>query len=171
LDDQTRLLPKNLNTKNIFEQNELHCYGIVPEEMKETFSLQKLIDKEDYVKKISAGNSHVLVLFSSGKIGVIGDNTNGQLGLPFKKGENENKINEIFVYIPKIQDESFSKYEIIDIACGENFSLLLISAKNCNFLFKLGYNQEDRYRDDIEKINPIVIDIYFYIIIENIQMS
>lgn len=124
--------------------------------MKETFSLDKLIDKNDSVKKITAGSNHVLVLFNSGKLGVIGDNTNGQLGLPFKKGDNENKINEIFVYIPIIQDENFKKYEIIDIACGENFSLLLICAKNKNYLFRLGYNQEDRYRDDIEKINPIV---------------
>lgn len=129
--------------------------------MKETFSLDKLIDKNDNVKKIAAGNNHVLVLFASGKLGVIGDNNNGQLGLPFKKGENDNKINEIYVYIPVIQDENFKKYEIIDIACGENFSLLLISANNKNFLFRLGYSQEDRYRDDIDKINPIVIILLF----------
>lgn len=143
----------------------MHCYGLIPEEMKETFSLDKLIDKNDNVKKITAGNNHVLVLFASGKLGVIGDNTNGQLGLPFKKGENENKINEIYVFIPVIQDENFKTYEIIDIACGENFSLLLISANNKNFLFRLGYNQEDRYRDDIEKINPIVISLLYVLLI------
>jgi len=124
--------------------------------MKKTFNLENIVDKNDTVKKITAGNNHVLVLFSSGKLGVIGDNTNGQLGLPFKKGESENKINEIFVYLPKIEDEKFKKYEIIDIACGENFSLLLISANYKNYLFKLGYSQEDRYRDDIDLINPIV---------------
>ncbi len=151
------MLPKNLHTKNIFENNELHCYGLIPEEMKETFSFDKLIDKNDNVKKISAGKHHILVLFASGKLGVIGDNSNGQLGLAFKKGESENKVNEIFVYIPVIQNESFNKYEIIDIACGENFSLLLVSVNNNNYLYRLGYSQEDRYRDDIEKINPIVI--------------
>ena len=154
------MLPKNLFTKSIFENNELHCYGLIPEEMKEIFSLEKSIGKNDHVKKIAAGSNHVLVLFASGKLGVIGDNTNGQLGLPFKRGENENKINEIFVYVPVIQDETFKIYEIIDIACGESFSLLLICANNKNYLFRLGYNQEARYRDDIENINPIVILLY-----------
>jgi len=134
----------------------LHCYGLISEEMKEAFNLEKVIDKNDFVKKISSGNNHVLVLFSSGKFGIIGDNTNGQLGLPFRKGEVENKFKEIFIYTPIINDEKFKKYEIVDIACGDNFSLLLISANNKNFLFKLGYSQEDRYRDDIDDINPIV---------------
>lgn len=99
-----------------------------------------------------------MILFASGKLGVLGDNANGQLGLPLKRGELENRIDQIFVYKPIISDNISwnSNYQIIDIACGEHFSLLLIALNNKHYLYKLGYNQEDRYRDDIDSISPIV---------------
>lgn len=158
-------MPKNFNTKSIFEKNELHSYGLVPDEMKETFSLEKIIDNRDNVKKISAGNNHFIVLFESGKIGVYGDNSNGQLGLPFVRA-TENKVNKINIYVPNFEEHYLKNYSIIDVACGENFSLLLVFCNQKNYLFRLGYSQEDRYRDDIDKINPIVfcfsIPIIFY---------
>ena len=157
MDDQTRLLPKNSYTKGIFEHNELHCFGFICNEITQSVSLEKYIDKNDYVKKIAAGDNQIMVLFGSGKLGVLGDNANGQLGLPFKKRENENIINEIYVYKPKINENiNLNSYQIIDIACGEHFSLLLIAMNNKHYIYKLGYNQEDRYRDDIESISPIV---------------
>jgi alpha-tubulin suppressor-like RCC1 family protein len=158
-------LPKNPYTKGIFEQNELHCYGFISNENTKTFLLDKYIDKNDFVKKISAGENQILILFGSGKLGVLGDNANGQLGLPLKRGENENIINEIFVYKPNLIDNNYvnlnvNSYQIIDIACGEHFSLLLVSINNKNYLYKLGYSQEDRYKDDIENISPIVSFIH-----------
>lgn len=157
MDEQTRLLPKNTYTKEIFEHNELHCYGFICNQNTQDFFLDKYLDKSDFVKKITAGENQILVLFASGKLGILGDNANGQLGLPLKRGENENKYNEIFIYKPKLSQEiNINNYEIIDIAAGEHFSLILISLNNKHFLYKLGYNQEDRYRDDIDLIDPIV---------------
>lgn len=161
MDDQTRLLPKNAYTKGIFEQNELHCYGFICKENTQDFLLEKYIDKNDFIKKISVGDNQILILFESGKLGVLGDNNNGQLGLPLKRGENENKYDDIYVYKPKISEEiDANNYQIIDVACGEHFSLMLIAMNNKNnnkhYLYKLGYHQDDRYRDDIETISPIV---------------
>ena len=159
MDDETRLLPKSPYTKGIFEHNELHCYGFICNENTQNFLLEKYIENNDFVKKISAGDNQILALFASGKLGVLGDNGNGQLGLPLKRGENENIINEIFVYKPLINNDdslNVNSYQIIDIACGEHFSLMLIAMNNRHYLYKLGYNQDDRYKDDIENISPIV---------------
>jgi len=128
--------------------------------MKETISLEKLIDKDDFIKKICTGIDHVLILFSSGKLGIFGDNSKGQLGLPLKSLEMENKINELLIYIPKIQDDRFKKHTIVDIACEDDCSLLLIEANNKNYLFRVGYREEDYHRDKLENLNIIVKDFF-----------
>lgn len=125
--------------------------------MKETFLLDKITPKEDKLKKISVGDNHCIILFNSGKIAVFGDNSNGQLGISFKKGDKDNNRNELVMINPDLNNDNIKNYEIIDIACGQNFSLLLISANSVNYLYKFGFKQEDRYRDDIDEVNPIVI--------------
>lgn len=131
MDEKTQLLPKNNYTKGIFEQNQLHCYGFICGQNTQDFLLQKYIDKADYVMKICVGDNQVLILFVSGKLGVLGENGNGQLRLPLKRGENDNKYNELYIYIPRISKEiNVYSNEIIDKACGEHFSLIMIAMNN-----------------------------------------
>ena len=56
------------------------------------------------------------------------------------------------IKIPEINEN----FEFIDIAAGENFSLILIKIKEKQLLFYLGINQESKYRDDIENVQTIV---------------
>ena len=46
--------------------------------------------------------------------------------------------------------------EFLDIAAGENYSLLLVKIKEKHLLFYLGITQESKYRDDIENVQTIV---------------
>jgi len=113
------------------------------------------------LKKICIGKDHCIALFESGKISVIGDNHNGQLGIPFKKTGDGilNKFDEWYTFAPEI--ETLKSKNVIDIACGDGFSLLLISENQKNVLIKLGYKQEDKYKDNIDAISPIVIFLNF----------
>jgi alpha-tubulin suppressor-like RCC1 family protein len=106
------------------------------------------------LRKICIGKNHSIALFESGKISVLGDNHNGQLGIPFKKTCEGNKFDEWYTFSPEI--DTLKNSSVIDIACGDDFSLLLISENQQNILVRLGYKQEDKYRDNIEDISPIV---------------
>lgn len=87
----------------------------------------------------------------------FGSNEDGQLGLELKKQSNyinEIKVIKLLIYNPTTRT-NFNNFDIWDIAAGDNFSLILISANNRAFLVRLGINPEDKYKDDLEKINPV----------------
>ena len=152
------LLPKSDDNIHI-DDNEVHLFGNFSQKTEEIFKFPK----EERIRKISVGKKHAIILFYTGRIAVIGDNSNGQLGLPLKNSCETNKdlIENWLLYYPKLDN---LKYAVInDIACGDNYSLLLLNNHNhnenergINYLIRFGYKEENRYKENLEKINVIV---------------
>jgi hypothetical protein len=107
------------------------------------------------IKKIVCGHSHCLILFSDGELYGFGENINGQLGLPI--GKDSNYVSEIKKL--KIDSSAVPNYKIVDIACGDMYSLVLVNSKNNNFLVKFGLCKEDIYSDRYEDLKTVVRDI------------
>ena len=175
MDDTSRLLPKNDRTRGILEKNEIHLFGVVPDNLGGV-----IVDVTKYsnsfVRKIVCGSNHCLILFNDGQLACFGGNEEGQLGFDIKKFGNyinEIKLNQFSVLDP-VTNKNITDYDILDIGAGNNFSLVLIRANSRNILVKLGLEPEDRYRDDIEKINVVnIVDLDYQNIgnIRNIYVS
>ncbi len=86
------------------------------------------------VRKIAFGRDHCLLLFSNGQLGAFGDNEGGQLGIDPRA--NPKMTKNFFCFTPEIPIQD--KYEIWDIACGDNYSLVLVGANLSSVLVRFG---------------------------------
>ena len=163
IDESTRLLPKNDLTKNLIEKTQINCFGAVP------FNSRQINGK---VKKIVCGLSHCLLLIKENNIKNLygfGLNDEGQLGLEIKNASQDNQDTYYKINIPQ-NIIHIQNYEIIDIAAGDNFSLILIrdnqgnnnnninennlimneeieNENNSNYhLIKFGIDENEKYR-------------------------
>ena len=126
---------------------------------------------KSFVRKIVCGSNHCLILFNDGQLAGFGGNEDGQLGLDLiKHGNyvNEIKTNRFAIYDP-VARTNITEYDIIDIAAGDNFSLIVVRANLRNVLIRLGLRPEDKYRDDHASINPVNIVELNYDKINNIK--
>jgi alpha-tubulin suppressor-like RCC1 family protein len=141
------LLPKNDETKSLLEKNEIHTFGQVPENLRNhIINLNK--HTNSYIKKIVFGDNHCLILMNNSELFGFGDNENGQLGVNIKKDNNYiNDLLSISLSLPDIK-----VFEILDIAAGNNFSLVLIKHKQQTLLIRLGIKEEDKYKSDLDQV-------------------
>lgn len=85
----------------------------------------------------------------------FGSNDQGQLGIPLSSDLTKNYYQNLAfnsIKLPSVNET----FRFIDIAAGENFSLILIKVKEKHLLFYIGITQESKYRDDIENVQTIV---------------
>ena len=160
IDESTRLLPKNDLTKNLIEKTQINCFGAVP------FNSRQINGK---VKKIVCGLSHCLLLIKENNVKHLygfGLNDEGQLGLEIKNASQDNQDTYFRINIPQ-NIIHIQNYEIIDIAAGDNFSIILIrdnqgnnnninennmimnenNINNSNYhLIKFGIDENEKYR-------------------------
>jgi hypothetical protein len=90
-------------------------------------------------------------LLNNGQLAGFGGNEEGQLGLELKEFGNyvkDVKINQFTV--PDINE-----YDIWDIAAGDGYSLILLGVNLRPVLLRFGVKPEDKYKDNIEKLNTI----------------
>lgn len=158
---ETLLLPKNPSSKqkNIVE-NKLIVYGTCCPGFSNT-SLNLLEYSSSTVKKIVSGENHVLILFSDGKLYGIGSNTNGQLGLKLDiNGGCLMKLTLINLNFESYNDYKSLKYDVIDIAAGDLFSLVLIKFSGITnpILVRLSINDRDKYSDTFNNIPTLRIE-------------
>ena len=119
--EQTRLLPKIDATRNEIETEELYVFGSAPEELRKV-----LLEGDRYgrkpVKKIVCGKTHCIILLNNNSLIGFGSNEEGQLGLPLETKECS-QITQLPINIPNVNLENA---KILDIAAGDEFSLILI---------------------------------------------
>ena len=159
LDSETRLLPKNEKTKDILEHEELHLFGQVSPKYKNKIINLPLFTQSK-VKKIVV-SKHVLILFENSKLFGFGLNDEGQLGINITKEGNIEEITEIkFLNENIIKDLKLNEikhFKILDIAVGDNYSLILIKTDlNKKALIKFGIKSEDKYLNPLESITTVV---------------
>ena len=114
------------------EKHQLHCFGKAPENVCGITDLGLVTTSS--VRKISFGKNHCIFLFSDGQLGAFGDNDNGQLGIDIKS--NHKMKNNFVCFTPVIPLED--KYDIWDIAAGDNYSLLVVGRNLNSVLVKFG---------------------------------
>jgi len=93
-----------------------------------------------YIKKISSGSDHTMILLCDGTLICYGLNGDGQLGIDTK---------EPIIPFPRIVNpEIFSKKKIMDVVCGYYHTIVLtedrhvyVAGRNCNF--QIGINTYD----------------------------
>lgn len=156
IDNNTRLLPDLNNNALSSASRELQVFGkLFPEFNKETLYINNL--SKSAIRKIAFGDEHLLILFEDGSLFGLGKNNLGQLGQTIGKDGNQFSefirvdLNKRILGIIKA-----NKYEVIDIACGNSFSLLFIKANNECRIIRLGINEEDKYKDDFNDIRVMV---------------
>lgn len=128
-------------TKEINEKKQILLYGGAHPFI---FDLKEIGDYRKYkVNKIVLGSNHGLVMFNNlNELGVFGSNQSGELGLPYK-------VNEMNFYdklvLNKMKFLGMEDFKVIDIAAGENFSMVLIKFNNKKFpsLYKFHLNQTE----------------------------
>ena len=140
INNETILLPPNENTKDEFETSQLFIYGSVPPELQRV-----LLEGENgpnSVVKIVCGKYHCVILLTNNKLLGFGLNDTGQLGLPLTTKE-VTQITELNINIPNID---LGQYQILDIAAGDEFSLILIrTADNQTKIINFGTNLMNKY--------------------------
>ena len=127
INEETRLLPKNDATKNELELEELYVFGSAPEELRKVL-LEGYGRKP--VKKIVCGKSHCIILLNNNSLIGFGSNAEGQLGLALEK-KDYLQITQLPINIPNINMENS---QILDIAAGDEFSLVLIRTQEEHYL-------------------------------------
>lgn len=137
INNNTILLPKNEATKDELETEKLYIYGSV------TPQLQQVL-LEQYgpnpIIKIVCGKNHCLILLTNNRLRGFGSNLMGQLGIPLETKIAEN-ITEININIPNL-----GQYQILDIAAGDDFSLILIrTPDNQTKIIKFGIDIINNY--------------------------
>ena len=85
----------------------------------------------------------------------FGENEQGQLGIPLDS-PNQKYINAVQeIKIPDLPNTS----QIIDIAAGDYFSLVLIKSTDNHYqIIKFGINERDKYRTNLQKLNNIHVE-------------
>ena len=135
INEETRLLPKNDATRNELEMEELYVFGSVSDEVRKVL-LEGYGQKP--VKKIVCGRSHCIILLKDNRLMGFGSNEEGQLGLPL-----ETKQCEQITQLPiNLNDINLENSEILKIAAGDEFSLILIKTQD-------GHNLIVRFGTDI----------------------
>ncbi len=127
INEETRLLPKNNATKNELELEELYVFGSAPEELRKVL-LEGYGRKP--VKKIVCGKSHCIILLNNNSLIGFGSNAEGQLGLALEK-KDYLQITQLPINIPNINMENS---QILDIAAGDEYSLVLIRTQEEHYL-------------------------------------
>ena len=117
--ENTQLLPLNEHTRNELEVEELYVFGSAPQELRKVL-LEGYGQKP--VKKIVCGKSHCVILLNDNRLVGFGSNEDGQLGLPLET-KICNQITALPINLPNI---NMNNSTIIDIAAGDDFSLVLI---------------------------------------------
>ena len=126
LTTDTVLLPKNEATKDELEKERIYIYGSVPLELR-TVLLNNFAENEhNPVVKIVCGKYHCIILLSHNRLLGFGLNDMGQLGLPFETKEATN-LTILNINIPEMNLDNF---QILDIAAGDEFSLILIQTQD-----------------------------------------
>ena len=139
--ENTRLLPKNQQTRNEIEHEELYVFGLAPQDLRRV-----LLEGEGYgqkpVKKIVCGKSHCVILLNSNRLIGFGSNEDGQLGLPL-----ETKVCCQITSLPiNVQNVNMENSTIEDIAAGDEFSLILIKLQDQhNILVRFGTDIKNKY--------------------------
>jgi alpha-tubulin suppressor-like RCC1 family protein len=156
IDTTTRLLPENKNSKLNLKETKIIVFGkIYPESNKESIELNK-----NLVRKITIGNEHLLILFNDGTLYALGKNNYGQLGLKLTKDNNSfNEIKQLVLNNSVLEKLKISKYDVSDIACGDNFSLVLITFGSNSAIIRFGIKEEDKYKDNFEQANTVVSNL------------
>lgn len=114
------------------EKHQLYCFGKAPENVCGITDLGLVTNSP--VRKITIGKNHCIFLLSNGQLGAFGDNDNGQLGIDVK---SSHKVKKNFIlFTPAIPLED--KYDIWDIAAGDNYSLLVVGRNLNSVLVKFG---------------------------------
>ena len=121
--EETRLLPKIQATKADLEGEELYVFGAAPPNLKKVL-LEGYGRKP--VKKIVCGKSHCIILLTNNRLIGFGSNEEGQLGLPLETKVCE-QITQLTINLANINMENS---EILDIAAGNEFSLILIRTQD-----------------------------------------
>ena len=119
INEQTRLLPKIKNQPSELEMEELFVFGSAPPELR-----QQLLEGygRNPVKKIVCGKSHCIILLNNNRLIGFGSNGEGQLGLSLETKECL-QITQLPINVQNINMENS---QIIDIAAGDEYSLILI---------------------------------------------
>ena len=78
------------------------------------------------VVKIVCGKYHCIILLTQNRLYGFGLNDMGQLGLPFETKE-ATQLTQLNINIPEI---NLNNFQILDIAAGDEFSLILIQTQD-----------------------------------------
>lgn len=156
IDSTTRLLPVRENTENKSLETKMILFGKkITETSNEMIEISKITKKA--IKKIVIGDEHLLVLFVDGTLFGMGKNNLGQLGFPLLNDNNTySDLKQIFLPKEMISKLGGGKYEIIDIAAADTFSILIILVNNFTYIIRFGICDSDKYKDDIKEIKTIV---------------
>ena len=125
INNETILLPKNEATKDELETERLYIYGSVPPELKSVL-MEDNNHERNKVKKIVCGKYHSIILLRNNRILGFGLNEMGQLGLPLETKEVTH-MTELNINIPNV---NLGNFQILDIAAGDDFSLILIETED-----------------------------------------
>eukprot|EP00340_Litonotus_pictus_P000526 CAMPEP_0170518320 /NCGR_PEP_ID=MMETSP0209-20121228/4038_1 /TAXON_ID=665100 ORGANISM="Litonotus pictus, Strain P1" /NCGR_SAMPLE_ID=MMETSP0209 /ASSEMBLY_ACC=CAM_ASM_000301 /LENGTH=381 /DNA_ID=CAMNT_0010803835 /DNA_START=112 /DNA_END=1257 /DNA_ORIENTATION=+ len=125
---------------------------IYPEHNAEMIEIKKY--SNSLIRKVSIGNEHLLILFADGTLFGLGKNNLGQLGKKLTTESNSySELTKLSVSDRILKDLNVKDYNILDIACGDNFSLLLVQFKGFSRIIRFGIHESDRYKDKIEEIH------------------
>ena len=157
INNETILLPPTEATKAELETEQLFLYGSLPQ------TLEKFL-LEGYgphpVIKIVCGKYHCIILLTNNRLLGFGLNDSGQLGLPLETKELTN-ITELSINLPNI---NLPQYQILDIAAGDEFSLILIRTDdNRTRIIYFGINEINKYlpkpNTPTQKIEDLPINV------------
>ena len=123
INEETRLLPKNNATKEELETEELFVFGSAPQELRKVL-LEGYGRKP--VKKIVCGKSHCIILLTNNRLIGFGSNEEGQLGLSLETKECL-QITQLTI---NVQNINLENSQILDIAAGDEYSLILVRAQD-----------------------------------------
>ncbi|XP_044595716.1 X-linked retinitis pigmentosa GTPase regulator isoform X1 [Cotesia glomerata] len=98
------------------------------------------IFKEETIKKIVCGESHVAVITESGKLFMCGDGRHGKLGLE----ENENNVHELTLAV------KYQELIVTNVACGGCHTILVGHKKNMD-------NDDEKSKMKINSLPPLKI--------------
>ena len=119
INEETRLLPKSNATRDELEAEELFVFGSAPQELRKVL-LEGYGRKP--IKKIVCGNSHCLIQLNNNRLIGFGSNEEGQLGLPLET-KDCCQITQLPINVENNNNENS---QILDIAAGDEYSLILI---------------------------------------------
>ena len=126
LNNDTILLPKNEATKQELETDRLYIFGSVPPDLKSVLMEGFAPQEHNPVVKIVCGKYHCIILLTQNRLYGFGLNDMGQLGLPFETKEATH-LTQLNINIPEI---NLNNFQILDIAAGDEFSLILIQTQD-----------------------------------------